>query len=473
MRWIKEEPTTKVNVFLRRVSTDNQSLEMQLAADEQYRAKLAEDEYIELNELGVSANKVKLRDREQMVKLISLIERKEVNTIYVYDRSRLTRSFYEYLELVDLFVSNNVEVIFTSTDAGYFPFSYDFLIEGFNGVLIEEEGKGISRRVLDNHRKLPPKKFGYDVLYEHGTKEYVAKPELRESIFALYQAAKKVEGHKDYAEFLLRQSKHLKKEVSDIARILADPFYTGSEIYGKRFSRLAYVEEIIGVDDFKEVQGIIKPYQRVLQENIEERTNENLLPPMCGICKKQMRYRKSKVGESGTYTCRGKGHSKVEVNVDSYNEMLIKYASLMINSLKTEQMDKKAGALVKRMIQKFSEQIIALDNKVKELEIQIATGPPDKIMNLINFEGELNELSAAKVKRKQLRENKLLLENYELNIKQLTSKVQNQVNDTELFHLIPSVVKSCYIHHTTAELNFYYNDYLDTNKLKRMVFDGR
>lgn len=90
----------KLKVFLRRVSTENQSLEMQIAADKKYRDAFDEDEYIEVNELGVSANKVKLKDREKMLEVISIISQGKVDTLYVYDRSRLTRNFYEYLEMV-------------------------------------------------------------------------------------------------------------------------------------------------------------------------------------------------------------------------------------------------------------------------------------------------------------------------------------------------------------------------------------
>ncbi|KMK75273.1 hypothetical protein AB990_17800 [Alkalihalobacillus pseudalcaliphilus] len=67
----------------------------------------------------------------------------------------MTRKFYEYLELIDIFQKYKVKIVYTSTNCA--PFSGNILTEAMHGILIEEEGQSIIRRKRDADRKTPSK----------------------------------------------------------------------------------------------------------------------------------------------------------------------------------------------------------------------------------------------------------------------------------------------------------------------------
>ena len=100
----------KYKVFFRRVSTSGQDLAMQESADAIYREKYATNEIVILNENGVSANKLNIEQRPKMKKLIRMIIQNQVDTIYVFDRSRLFRDFYESNYFVSLCKKHDVKI---------------------------------------------------------------------------------------------------------------------------------------------------------------------------------------------------------------------------------------------------------------------------------------------------------------------------------------------------------------------------
>ncbi|MCZ2846176.1 MAG: recombinase family protein [Candidatus Bathyarchaeota archaeon] len=467
---MKNQKHEKIKVFLRRVSTENQSLEMQIAADKQFRDELDEDEYIEINELGVSANKVQLKQRKELVKLINLIEKEQVDTIYFYDRSRLTRNFYEYLELVDKFIAHKVKVVFTTTDANYLPFSSNYVMEGFNGILIEEEGKAIARRVADNHRKLPNKKYGYvTIKNENGKKSYSIISEHKQVITDLFKNAKGIESIEDFIEFLTKHSREMKKQPSDIIRITSDPFYAGCERIGSRYNHLPYVEPIIELELFSDVYKLIEPYEKRLRMSMIERSEENILHPVCGLCKKKMNYKKSHVGKTGIYTC-SKRHKKVSINVNTYNQMMVQYSSLVLSNLNESEIEKKAVSVVTILLKKLEKELYSTNNTVEQLEMKLATMPMDKLITQ-QYKSEVLALDEVKSKRKEFKETILHCENYRNEIRNLVNKIRLDINENELINLISLIVKESFVYNTTLEIKLYFNEFLDHNKLERMVAD--
>lgn len=461
----------KLKVFLRRVSTENQSLEMQVAADKKYRDALDEDEYIEVNELGVSANKVKLKDREKMMEVISIISQGKVDTLYVYDRSRLTRNFYEYLEMVDLFISHDVKVVFTSADSSYPSFNCNYLIEGFNGILIEEEGKSIARRVADAHRKLPPRKFGYDTHKDdQGKKSYTLQKEQKNNIFQLFEKARDIGDTTGFIQLISTFSSLMKKQPTDIVRILTDPFYAGCEKISTYLNSLAYVEPVITKDIYLEVQEVIEPFIEVLQQNISGRSDENILLPKCGICKKGMKYRKDKIGESGIYTCSNK-HKKICISVDDYNDILLISCAMVFENLNEEEIEKKAIQLINDLLENLGNEFEAVNRKIDYIEAQIATMPSEKFLSREYEKVELKLLMEEKQKRKELREQLLLCENYQNKVKYLVSKVKIKdcLKNEELMNLVSLIIKDCFVNESKLAFNLYFNEYLDHEQLERIV----
>lgn len=148
---IKKNEEKKINVFFRRVNTPVQSFESQTAADNIFRDKLSNEKYIEVNEICVSGDKRSIKDREKMSEVLSLIKQDLVDTIYLYDRTRLTRKSDEYLEIVDLLLTHNVNVVFTSKCTT--PFGKNIVIECLYANMLDYEQKVISKRAKDSYRK--------------------------------------------------------------------------------------------------------------------------------------------------------------------------------------------------------------------------------------------------------------------------------------------------------------------------------
>lgn len=59
----------KYHVFFRRVSTAGQDLAMQIQADEPFRAKLLANEIKVFNENAISANKLSVKERPEMMEV--------------------------------------------------------------------------------------------------------------------------------------------------------------------------------------------------------------------------------------------------------------------------------------------------------------------------------------------------------------------------------------------------------------------
>jgi site-specific DNA recombinase len=462
--------TRKISVFLRRVSTENQSLEMQISADKKFRDLLDEDEYIEVNELGVSANKVKLKSRKDICDVINFIRKGEVDTLYVYDRSRLTRNFYEYLELVDLFLFHKVNVVFTTTEATYPPFNVNYMVEAFNGILIEEEGKAIARRMADTHRKLPPQKFGYKTEKKDGRKYYRLDEDLKPMLFDLYDVSIKINSLQDFIQLLLEQSSRLKKKTIDIVRILTDPFYAASERMGEIFNDLHYVEPVLSVENFIDLQQIIAPYISQFHEDIAKREGENIIHPFCGICKKEMNYKRDKVGSSGVYGCSNK-HKKVSIELDTYNETMKQTFLIILDNLSAFELKKKAIAMVAKILSDLERNYQEIENKIKQVELTIATLPFDRFVTQ-QYKNELKNLNHLKTQRKEIKEFLLLCENHKNGIDYLIEKlkVESSIIETEDFqNLMVMLVKKCFVNDTTLEITLYYSDYLEKEKIERML----
>jgi site-specific DNA recombinase len=118
----------KLKVFYRRAREAGQ-LEMQMQADYQYRQSLMSHEFIEINEGNVSTTK--FIERSCIRQLIKLIELGNVDTLYVYDASRLTRNMSNHFELMASLNKHNVRLVFNGSSEIDMPNKLLGLWEGF------------------------------------------------------------------------------------------------------------------------------------------------------------------------------------------------------------------------------------------------------------------------------------------------------------------------------------------------------
>jgi site-specific DNA recombinase len=463
----------RLKLFFRRVSTENQSLEMQMAADKKYRDALDEDEYIELNELGVSANKLTFKQRDKMQEIMTLIENREVKELYVYDRSRLTRNFYEYLELVDLFITHDVDIYFTTTDSSYSPFTSNYLVEAINGILIEEEGRAIVRRVADSNRKLPARKFGYEVEKHDGKKEYFLKSDLKMLIEQVFKKASEVKKDIEFLELLSFASKTLKRKPVDIIRMLTDAFYAGCERESEHhFITLSYVEPVVTKETFVDIQQNIKFFVEKVQLDRNERSNENMLQPHCSTCFKKMNYKVSSIGEAGTYSCSNK-HKKVTISLDVYNGHLLKSALAALTNLSKVELKNTVQVFLQQKLSALEKEIQTLEKKVEDLELKIATSPIDRIISK-HYKIDMEILNEIKKKKRSIKEQTLHIENYKINVQQLVLMIEENIMNklVDIPSIVGLLVKECFVGDSEITLNLFFNEFLDKKEVERMMADA-
>ncbi|MDR4927231.1 recombinase family protein [Peribacillus simplex] len=458
----------KLILFLRRVSTENQSLEMQVAADKKYRDVLDEDEYLEINELGVSANKISIKNRDKMVEVIRLIKQGEIAKIYVYDRSRLTRNFYEYIELVDLFIANNIEIIFTTTDASYSNFSSNYLVEGFNGILIEEEGKGIARRVADNNRKLPNRKFGFIVNKKDIIKKYVLDSEYKTQLINLFEKANGIKNTKEFIELITVFSGVFNRPPMKIVKILTDCFYAGHEKIGKRYALLSYVEPAITIEVFSEVQNKVEPFISKLEGNLDERSTESFFIPFCKMCQNKMVYRKNKMGDSGLYTCSRK-HKKITIDVSEFNKSLISNLSIVFSSVNKDALEKQALVILEKIIEIKKREHYSTEKEIEDKELKIATLPKEQFYKS-NLDKDIRKLKQLKTARKEVKEQILICNNYKKNLEVLIEKIDvgSSLTENEIKNFVNLIVKKCFVDEKYLTYHFFFNEYLEKDYIERM-----
>lgn len=455
----------KIHVFHRRISTDGQNLDMQVAADKQYREQLHEDEFVEINEIGISANKVKLQHREKMSELITWIKQGKIDTLYVYDRSRLTRNFYEYMELADIFNEYGVKVEFTTTDSAYPPYSHQAIIEGVNGMIVEEEGKAIARRITDVRRKLPSHKFGYEVDKEDNQKRYTVKEDVQHLIQSLFDEATHVLNHESFIHLLSKYNKLLKKKPSEILKILVDPFYTGHEQVGNHKNRLSYVEPMISWSQFNQVYQQIAPFVSLFTATMLSKMNEDLHHPFCGVCKNEMRYFKSHYGETGRYKCTKCKGNKIEILVDEFNECLIDMMLAILHSMRAEELSTKAIQILKNRRKRLITERDATSSKIDAKEFELALLP------FCSVKQSLGELELLRKSRQRLNaeitECELQWQSINViidNVKMFEHLVKEDA--ARIMHLF---IKKVYVHYKSLDVEIYFNNYFDKEKLEGML----
>lgn len=465
MKMLSNKRTTvrqiKLDVFYRRVSTPGQKFDLQIEADNNYRDKLLAENYIVINEV-ISANKVDLKSRPQMQKLIKLIKQHRVNTLFVYDRSRLARDYYEYIQIAQLLIEFDVNVEFT-TQTNYTPFSTDMLLEGVNAMLIDEEGKAISRRNTDRQRRMPVRKFGYIVKRDNNNTitSYKINLQQKEVIQQLFTSATKINDYDEFLLFISDKARQFYKSVSDIIRYLSDPFYAGYLKVDNNFLYLNYVEPIISKESFISVDKSIAPFINKLNENIRNRAYENIFTPICAECQRNMRYRKSNLGESGQYTCSNK-HKKIYIEVDTYNSSLFKITTSILNNLDSHEINSKVTQIVNSAIDALAKRIRSLEYEISSLKKDIVLGSTD------DYQHKLIHLEEYFHKRNKVMEAYTSYQSY----KQQTHSLVELITEETFHHKIiinkiSFLIKSVQINDSTITYELYFNKYIEKDSVEK------
>ncbi|MBO9128506.1 recombinase family protein [Bacillus sp. 165] len=464
MKHRKNASVDKKKIFYRRVSSHGQSIEMQINAEEKYRKQYNENDIIEINDVAVSANKVKIPGRTGLVEVMDNIKRGYVDALYVYDRSRLARNFYEYFELIDLFLSNNIKVVFTTTDFSYPPFSNNYLTEGFNAIAIEEEGKGIARRIRDKNKRLPVKKFGYKVEKGNSKKSYVIDDQYRFILCELFDEAAKIETLEEFFTLIMNFSRRLggASNIPKLVRILSDCFYAASEETNGHYSNLAYVEPVVSLETFKLVQMKTKGYINRMERNVESQRNTDVLSPYCVQCGKQMKYKVNPYAETGTYSCSNK-HKKIEVSGEEYNACICQVTKHVLSRLEAREIEKQTITYLNQLIKRFENQRFQTRAAIQQKELDVAT-LHFKDIHSQKCEAILTQLKDLKKDHNILNQQIVLCEENKIQIgyllESITHEYYKSLSKQEFLTLGPLIIKKGVVQEGKIEFEILFNRYL-------------
>jgi site-specific DNA recombinase len=345
-----------------RVSGSSQSESLQKEAAKKWLEAngipISEVEFF--NEHALSANKVVMENRPQLIRLLNAVKSGQVTCVLVFTRCRLARNFFEYSEIVDIFYAADIDVFFTCIETP--PFSKDYLIEGIYGIQIQSEGANIKARLQDVHNMNPPQKFGY---VKSGDKKYYVDERYHHKIIKAFERISLVNGYDELLDLILRNKKELNRNgVEDVWKLFRSPFYAGHYQKGSHFYLLEHVQPIIDLDLYKRVQSVLDKFEQNFIDSIITSREQSYVTPICKECGKKMVHKNTKVGESAYYKC--PKHKNVCISTKEVSQYLTESISVAISSFREEDLKNVCRRTINKTIK-------ALEEKKKELGNELMT----------------------------------------------------------------------------------------------------
>lgn len=328
---------TKYKVFFRRVSSKGQDLSMQRSGDAPYREQYPSSEILIIEEFDVSANKLSLKERPKMMKLVSMIENNQVDVIYTFDRTRLFRDFYEGNYFVSLCRKYNVEIFYTSSNNGHQQATDSPLVEGVLNIASDLEGENIARRTEEARRRYPSQKLGYIKLKD--TRHYIQDSSKSLILKEFFSDILKISTLDELQKFLSNYKKKLKTKTETLIRILSDPFYAAYDLSNGK-NKLNHVEPYLTLTQYEKLQeknSLLTSYT----ERISNLRELDIYQPICGICKKAMIYRVNAVEGTALYSCSRK-HPKISVFIQDLSQLINNSLEAIINHFEIDELMKES-----------------------------------------------------------------------------------------------------------------------------------
>ncbi|MGD6870610.1 recombinase family protein [Sutcliffiella horikoshii] len=345
-----------------RVSGNSQSENLQKEAAKKWLEAncipISEVEFF--NEHALSANKVVMENRPQLMRLLNAMKSGQVTCVLVFTRCRLARNFFEYSEIVDIFYAADIDVFFTCTETP--PFSKDYLIEGIYGIQIQSEGANIKARLQDVHNMNPPAKFGY---VKSKDKKYYVDERYHYKIIKAFESTSLVNGYDELLDLILRNKKELNRNgVEDVWKFFRSPFYAGHYQKGPHFYLLEHVQPIIDLDLYKRVQRVLDKFEQNFIDSIITSREQSYVTPTCKECGKKMVHKNTKVGESAYYKC--PKHKNICITTKEVSQNLTESITAAISSFREEDLKNVCRRTINKTIK-------ALGEKKKELGNELMT----------------------------------------------------------------------------------------------------
>lgn len=451
----------KYLIIYKRVSSAAQSLELQDAAAKRYLESIGlngeENFIINLNDHDVSATKLKMNHRPNLMQLIALIKEGKVKTVVVYKRDRLARNFYEFVDIAKIFIKYNVEVIYTASNEP--PFKNKLALEAFYGMFAQMEGQNISTRTADARKQYPSSIFGYKRITDETSKQrYIIDENKKCLIEPLFIDFSKVVNEEQFLDFLMLRRKGL-KDPDKIIKILTNPFYSGHYETKNSYQLLPHVEPFISLNLFLEVKTKIDEFIAYYLEKLVDVNKQLLFMPLCGECGNSMKHRKEDALKQGYFVCSA-NHKRIHIAVEEINNLVTKTVLNYVQSLSIP--------LVKNVIPK---QVSAAQKKLQNALESTASKYLDASLKLCTYDIKeksvistyLEGFQVLKDKYNDLEQDLLFLQQLSSEVKdmtQLLSQLNFDFTEQEIQQLIELFVANISVYKTHLHIDLFLSSFV-------------
>ena len=468
-----QDTTFKKACFFTRVSTNSQQVELQVKAAARYRELYSEEDTILINEFGVSSNKVSMKNRKHLQKLIEMVKREEIHTLFVYDRSRLTRRFYEYFFLYNLFWEHEVKVVFTTNAGLYPPFSRDIVTEGINALLTEEEGKNISRRSTDIFKKAPNQKFGYFLEKDNG-RQYLFCPKYDSVIQEYFEKVRDINNLADLFQAATNLKKVSNRPLQMIFSMIIDPFYCGHEMSNDKLYTLPYVKPYITVEQFKENIQKFEPLLRQLALNQTELGLQNVFNVKCGNCDKELKFSFDAISNEAHYECKcaRKKNKRVRYDVQEISKVVATTVLNYFHQVDSNYLKSSSIRALKSIEEKLASQRKRLASELREKEVTLALLDLSRV-HPANIQKDLSaikqlktdcmaidmDISLCSLASNQIREQIRIIE----------QRLFTSFSEEELISLAPSIIEEIIAYNDKIEVIQFFSDGIQPTETVQIV----
>ncbi|WP_017756792.1 recombinase family protein [Calidifontibacillus oryziterrae] len=451
---ILEEIKKHIAVYFR-VSGSSQSIEMQEARAKNWAKEngFSWEQDIEVfNENALSANKVIMENRPELMKLREAIKSGQITVLVVFARDRLARNFYEYMELVEEFLQNRLKVIFVGETV---PFSYDFLVEGVHGIHIQSEGKSIASRLKVVQQLYPPKKFGYvktddkrgyviDERYQFMIKSFFEEIVVTESFEMLNECLKK------YKSILNRKS------IEDCWQLLRTAFYAAHYPKNEDFFPLDYVPPIVSLELFKKAQVVLDNFENDFINAVKRSEEIGYFTPTCGICNEFMKHNKAKLGQSAIYQC--SRHKDIQISVEELNKQIKTVLTTFINSLSQKELKNIVVYSVEDAIKKLELKLKQYQANLKaerfSFFIEVKSGEPTQYIKKVKkIEQEIENLKRQLV---DIRYTKTIVNQL---IDSIKFNLLHKLDTEEMYNYILFLIEGIYVINHAIDFKLYCTEF--------------
>ncbi|GEN36627.1 recombinase family protein [Aneurinibacillus danicus] len=451
----------KTTAVYMRVSTHAQNEEMQRAAAMSYinTHKIPMESVKFYSDHGVSASKLTLLQRKDLMNMLDDIQNGKVNRLICYSRDRLARNTFEYMKILHTFKEHDVEVIYVATNS--IPFqANNIVLEALLSMFTQQEAMTIQMRKSDSHKLFPVHIFGYERLKEGNKIEYKLKLEIRNQLTDFFMDCSEVDSPEQLISTLAKYKSLLKRNGDKLLKMLRNPFYAAHHKNSSGYHALHYVEPLISLGIYQLIEQKLLRFRKEIECAFKPVTNDAYIVPYCH-CGSIMKLRK--IENEAYYSCSHK-HKKNQISVAELNQATKEKIKEITQSLSPSLIESKCLNYISRLRKQMVQKRGIIERKINALCLNIAMNH-SPLHGSISFSRPYEELQFMKKQQEELKETERNLEQLQQEISQITNVVVQQVqeqllSENQLRMLCNSLIKNVCVSNEEVIFEIYFKDFM-------------